>query len=149
GQQARQPVDPELRLLAEHDLLGRDARAADLEVDVEILVVVVALRLGCVVARELCLGDPLELESDLRLRAPLAGIRRSLRRLAAAAAACGERAHERKEQHGELDPALHAFPFRVDRDPVRAILTLSHSVWKSLCDGSHEGATRSAAPTAP
>ena len=43
-EQARQPVDADLRLAARDDLLRRDARAADLEVDVEPERLVVALR---------------------------------------------------------------------------------------------------------
>ena len=58
GQQARQPVDAELRLAARDDLLGDDVRAAVLERDVEALLGVEAVALGGVVAGELRLRDP-------------------------------------------------------------------------------------------
>ena len=57
-EQARQPVDAELRLAARDDLLGDDVRAAGLERDVEAGLLVVALRLRRVVAGELRLRAP-------------------------------------------------------------------------------------------
>ena len=65
-EQARQPVDAELRAASEHDLLGDDVRAARLDVHVEAGLLVKALRFGGVVAGELRLDDPLALERHLR-----------------------------------------------------------------------------------
>jgi len=66
-QEAWEPVDPELGLAARHDLLGRDVRPADLQRDVQAVLVVVALLLRRVVAGELRLRHPLELERDVVL----------------------------------------------------------------------------------
>src|SRR5205823_288402 len=116
SQEARQPVDPELRLLAEHDLLGRDARTADLDVHVEVLVLVVALGLRGVVAGELRLRDPLELQGDLRGLA-LPGVPTSAR-LLAPAATCEEEARDRKGEQPQ--PALvHPYSLSFSTTPVR------------------------------
>src|SRR4029077_10769029 len=64
-QQARQPVEADLGLAARDDLLRCDARTADLEVHVEAERLVVAECLCRVVAGELRLRDPLQLEGDL------------------------------------------------------------------------------------
>src|SRR5207245_832132 len=62
GEQARQPVDAELGLSAEDDLLRADVRTADLEVHVETGLPVEPLRLRSVEAGELRLGHPLQLQ---------------------------------------------------------------------------------------
>ena len=54
------PVDPELGLASEHDLLGKDVRAAGLDVHVEPDLLVVTLRFRRVVPGELRLHDPLD-----------------------------------------------------------------------------------------
>ena len=64
-EQVVEPVDPELRLAAEHGLLRDDVRAAGPDRDVEAGVVVEALLLGRVVAGELGLRDPLQLQRHL------------------------------------------------------------------------------------
>src|SRR3954447_13301921 len=101
-EEARQPVDPELGLAAGHDLLGRDARPADLDVDVESELLVEALRLGRVVAGELGLRDPFQLERDLRQLLRVRLPRRSLRRTEA-----GPEAERQAEQRNDgPDPVL-------------------------------------------
>ena len=64
-QQVVQPVDAELRLSAEHDLLRDDVGPADADGHVEPFVLVVPLLLRGVVAGELGLRHPLELERDV------------------------------------------------------------------------------------
>ena len=64
GSQSRPNSAP----IARDDRLGRDARAADLDRDVEPGLVVEALLERRVVARELRLRHPLELQGDLRRR---------------------------------------------------------------------------------
>ena len=64
-EQARQPVEADLRLSARHDLFRRDARPTELERHVEAERLVVAECLGGVVAGELRLCHPLELQGDL------------------------------------------------------------------------------------
>ena len=54
---------PELRAAARHHLLGHDVRPAGADRDVQVLGLVEALALGRVVAGELGLGHPLELEA--------------------------------------------------------------------------------------
>ena len=79
-EQARQPVDAELRP-------GREATTCSgvmsgrpsLSVDVEARACVVALRLGRVVAGELRLRDPLQLQGDLRRASRLGAVRRRRR----------------------------------------------------------------------
>ena len=63
-EQAVEPVDAELGLSAEDDLLGDDVRPAGPDRDVEALVLVETLVDGGVVAGELRLDDPLALEGD-------------------------------------------------------------------------------------
>ncbi len=64
-EQRRQPVDPELGLAARHDLLGGDVRPTGLQCDVESLLLVIPFLERCVVARELRLRHPLQLERHL------------------------------------------------------------------------------------
>ena len=72
-EQARQPVDAELRLAAGDDLLGDDVRPAVLQRDVKPGLGVEALLHGRVVAGELRLRHPLELQGDVvQLRLPAA-----------------------------------------------------------------------------
>ena len=64
--EVREPVETEVGLLADHDGLGGDARPADLDLHVEACVLVVPLRERCVVAGELRLRHPLQLQRHLR-----------------------------------------------------------------------------------
>jgi hypothetical protein len=111
-EQVVEPVDAEVRLAAEHGLLGDDVRPAHLDVDVEVLVVVVALLESGVVAGELRLRHPLELERDLgRL---LGGTRRgasaSAARFLVVPAACGEAKCQRGGEAGQQCPFPHVLP---------------------------------------
>src|SRR5262249_43779461 len=60
-----QPVDPELSPATGHDLLGHDVRTTWTDGHVELFGGIEALGLRRVVARELRLGNPLELERHL------------------------------------------------------------------------------------
>ena len=62
GERRRHPVDDHVGAAAGDHLLGRDVGAARLDRDVEALFLVEALVLGDVVAGELRLGDPFELQ---------------------------------------------------------------------------------------
>ena len=92
-EQARQPVDAELRLTRRDDGLRDDVRAAVLQRHVEALGLVEALERGRVVAGELRLRHPLELERDLR---QLRRVRRGRCRARGGSRADGE--------HGERRP---------------------------------------------
>ena len=65
GERRRHPVDHHVGAAAGEHLLGRDVRAARLDRHVEPVVLVVALVLGDVIAGELRLGDPFELQRHL------------------------------------------------------------------------------------
>src|SRR5256886_7314657 len=65
GQEAREPVEPELSAAISHDPLRHDIEAAGTDRHVELLGTVEPLLLGGVVAGELRLGDPLELQRHL------------------------------------------------------------------------------------
>ena len=111
-QQVVEPVDPELGLAAEHDLLGDDVRAAHLDRHVEALVLVVPLFLGGVVAGELRLGHPLELQRDL-VRLAACARSRFRRPLASSPPPHPAPTSTRSGEHGEPQPSStpHAFPF--------------------------------------
>ena len=65
GERRRHPVDDDVGAAAGQHLLGRDVRAARLDRHVEPFVLVEALVLGDVIAGELRLGDPFELQRHL------------------------------------------------------------------------------------
>ena len=64
-QRRRHPVDDDVGAAARQHLLGRDVRTARLDRHVEALLLVEALVLGDVIAGELRLRDPLELQRHL------------------------------------------------------------------------------------
>ena len=139
GEHARNPVDTELRLLAEHNLLGCDRRAADLQVHVEPGLRVVPLRLRGVEPRELRLGDPLQLQGHLCCLRGLRA-RRQLR-----SRCCASRDHKAREHRdSHHPPVLHPVP---PSRETAAILSRCHSVWKALADGCQLVVNRSASAT--
>ena len=140
-QEARQPVDAELRLTGGDDLLRDDVRAAVLQRHVEPGRLVEALQARRVVAGELRLRNPLELQGDLRQLRALVRSRRRAR-------------HRRDRDEGEScqDPPLPHPPtpfFIGTRVADHAILHLSRSNYESLAAGAQRTTTRSARATAP
>ena len=82
-QRRRHPVDDDVGAAARQHLLGRDVRAAGLDRHVEPFVLVEALVLGDVIAGELRLRDPFELQRHL-----VVGLRRARDSIAADAGEC-------------------------------------------------------------
>jgi hypothetical protein len=68
GKSGRHPIDDHVGAAAGDDLRWGDVRAAGLDGDIELLVLVEALFLGDVVAGELRLRHPLQLQGELVLR---------------------------------------------------------------------------------